>query len=97
MLIWKVTADYDFDRHVWYVAKSNVPGLVIEAATIEDFRAEANRRGREAAEGGDSQITVKTGAYWSFSAPFMNRVLVNGRLVSREQARELEEKLNLPS
>ncbi len=32
-----VTCEWDDEAHVWYVSESNVPGLVAEAATVEDM------------------------------------------------------------
>jgi len=40
-LPYRLVAKWDADAQVWYTAGSDVPGLVIEAETLEAFTAEA--------------------------------------------------------
>ena len=87
MTQWKVKAAYDLDRQVWYVKRSNVPGLRIETAGLPDFKAEVARLSRETA-GEDYPHTVIT-TCWTLSSPFIKRAIVNGRLVSTDQAKEI--------
>ena len=89
MIKWTVKTAYDPDRRVWYVRRSNVPGLRIEAPTLPIFEAEVDRLCRECAAGADFQHKVKM-HHWTLSSPFMRRVIVNGRLVSAEQAKDIQ-------
>lgn len=90
MIKWTVKTAYDPDRRAWYVRRSNIPGLRIEAATLPIFKAEVDRLCRECAAGGDFQHTVEVLPYWTLSSRFMRRVIVNGRLVSAEQAKDIQ-------
>lgn len=38
-----VTCLWDSEAHVWYVADSDVPGLVTEAATVEEMESKLRR------------------------------------------------------
>ena len=40
MKVYKVNAEWDAEAQVWFVTKSNVPGLNAEAATLEELREE---------------------------------------------------------
>ncbi len=88
MTRWKVKTAYDPERQVWYVKRSNVPGLRIEAASLPDFRTEVARLCREYSASADFQHTVVV-SYWTLSSRFMKRAIVNGRFVSTEQAKEI--------
>ena len=46
-LEFKVECQWDGEAQVWYVAESNVPGLVCEAATTEAMSALIQERVRE--------------------------------------------------
>jgi len=89
MLRWTIEADYDPDRRLWYVSRSNVTDLCIEAETLEAFKAEVARLCEERAAGGDFSHTVSTSLHWSLRLPFMRRALVNGRMLSQDQARDV--------
>jgi predicted RNase H-like HicB family nuclease len=41
--IYTVTCQWDAEAHVWYVAESDVPGLVTEAATVEEMESKLLR------------------------------------------------------
>lgn len=89
---YRVRGRYDLWRGVWQIVETNVPGLVVEAPTHEQFVAEIERVCDEHADGRDHRVSVTTAAknLWILESPYGKRVLVNGKLQTREQAAELK-------
>lgn len=91
MFEYRVKGRYDLWRGVWEVVDSNVPGLVAEAATHDQFVAAVERACAEHSEGRDHSVTVtaSTKRLWTLESPFAKRVIVNGKVQTREQAAHL--------
>lgn len=89
---YRVRGRYDLWRGVWQIVETNLPGLVVEAPTRDQFVAEVERACGEHANGRDCRVTVKTASkqIWTLESPFGKRVLVNGKLQTREQVAELK-------
>ena len=89
---YRVRGRYDLWRGVWRVIQSNVPGLAVEAATREAFVAEVERRCDDHAAGREHQVGIVTTskAIWTIAPRFGRRVLVNGRLITRERMDEVK-------
>lgn len=41
MALWTIRAEYDPDAKVWYVIDADIPGLAVDAATLEALAAKA--------------------------------------------------------
>lgn len=41
MALWTIRANYDPEEHVWYSADGDVPGLLIDALTLEELARKA--------------------------------------------------------
>jgi hypothetical protein len=88
---YRVKGRYDLWRGVWEIVESNVPGLAVEAPTRDQFVADIERACADHAEGRDHDVTVTTGwtRMWTVESRFAKRVIVNGKLQTREQLADL--------
>jgi hypothetical protein len=88
---YRVKGRYNLWRGVWEIVESNVPGLAVEAPTRDQFVADIEHVCAERAEGRDYDVAVTTGwtRMWTVESRFAKRVIVNGKLQTREQAAEL--------
>jgi predicted RNase H-like HicB family nuclease len=41
MADWTIRAEYDPEAHVWYAAAGDIPGLAVDAETLEELAAKA--------------------------------------------------------
>lgn len=41
MAVWTIRANYDTEAHVWYSIDGEVPGLAVDAATLEELEIKA--------------------------------------------------------
>ncbi len=84
---YKVSSRYDVWTGVWHVAQSSVPGLQVEASTVDEFEKTVNRicAERSGERAHRTVVVSTTRVLVSFPFPFSNRAFVNGRLVTREQ------------
>lgn len=41
MSVWTIRAEYDPEAKVWWSAESDLPGLAVDAATLEELAAKA--------------------------------------------------------
>ena len=41
MAVWTIRANYDSEAHVWYSVDGEVPGLAIDAVTLEELEVKA--------------------------------------------------------
>lgn len=44
MALWTIRANYDPEEHVWYSYDGDVPGLMIDAETLEDLARKAGEQ-----------------------------------------------------
>lgn len=44
MALWTIRANYDPEEHVWYSYDGDVPGLLIDAETLEDLARKAGEQ-----------------------------------------------------
>jgi hypothetical protein len=86
-----VHARYDVWGGVWRADRTSVPGLSVEAATSELFREAVEERCEALAADRDHEVSTvfEPKKLWALDLPWLQRVIVNGRLVSRERARAL--------
>lgn len=87
-----VCGRYNFWRGVWQVSQSNVPGLLVEQPIHSEFLTEVTQACRKRAGGRDHQITVTTKpkSCWTIEPPFGNHVIMNGKIVTRKQMRQMK-------
>lgn len=44
MALWTIWANYDAEERVWYTVQGEIPGLVVDAETIEDLARKAGEQ-----------------------------------------------------
>lgn len=44
MALWTIRAQYDDEEHVWYSVDGDIPGLNIDAGTLEDLSRKAGEQ-----------------------------------------------------
>ncbi len=88
---YQVCGRYDIWRGVWRVVQTNVRELRVEAATRQAFEKDVQCFCNDLAGSADHRVRFKklTKSMWTFSCRYIDREIINGRLVTRDEGNEL--------